>query len=72
MEAEFLHLWLAALLFAVILMALVWRLAIRLAAARTDTGQLERMREVLGAWRGACPQVATCSTPAPKPSPPTA
>jgi steroid 5-alpha reductase family enzyme len=33
MEAEFLHLWLAALLFAVVLMALVWRLAIRLGNA---------------------------------------
>jgi steroid 5-alpha reductase family enzyme len=33
MEAEFLHLWLAALLFAVALMALVWRLAIRLGNA---------------------------------------
>ena len=30
-------------------------MSIRLAAAKTDRAQLEKMREVLGAWRGPCP-----------------
>jgi DNA polymerase-3 subunit alpha len=30
-------------------------MTIRLAAAKTDTAQLEQLRDVLGAWKGSCP-----------------
>jgi DNA polymerase-3 subunit alpha len=30
-------------------------MTIRLAATKTDTAQLEQLRDVLGAWKGSCP-----------------